>query len=108
LSVVRRSFDSYKLWYYSNFSYECLVYCYLDEQYVGRIVFYTDDSVPDSYMFPGDIPSIHYPISKFQDVMGILRHESPLYLFLNIDKHIGIIGTEDFEPTGEMEDTDSS
>ena len=48
-------------------------------------------------------PSLHFPISKFNDVITMLREEKPLYLFLNEDNGVGIIATQDFEPVGEEE-----
>ena len=103
MPTIRRDFDSYKLWYSSGHPYECHIYCYLGVSYVGRIVFYKDDVViPDNVnLWSG--PSIHYAISRFDHIIGILRYEKPLYLFLNLDNQIGLLATSDLEPTGEEE-----
>jgi hypothetical protein len=101
MAIIREDFDSYKIWYYSGFSYEALIYVYRARKYVGRIVFFKDENqIPPNASYPE--PSIHYPIRKFDDVVSILREEKPLYLFLSTNK-IGIIATADFEPVGEEE-----
>lgn len=108
-ATVKKAFDSYKVWYYSNFSYEALIYCYQGTKYVGRIVFMKDDATlpRNGYASPFGDPqvSLHMPIKKFNDVINLLREEKPLYLFLNVRPGIGILGTEDFEPVGEEEGT---
>jgi hypothetical protein len=101
VATIRADFDSYKYWYYSGHPYEVLVYCYKGGIYVGRIVFFKDELVEPNFSAPE--PSIHYPISRFADVIGTLRYEKPLYLFLNLDNLIGLLATDDFEPTGEQE-----
>ena len=41
-------------------------------------------------------------MSRFDDVITILRYEKPLYLLMTRDL-IGWIGTSDLEPVGEQE-----
>ena len=102
MATIRADFDSYKYWCYSGHPYEVLVYCYRDEAYVGRIVFFKDGApIPPNADVGG--PSIHFPLSRFAQIMDTLRHEKPLYLFLGVDNAIGSIGTADFEPVGEEE-----
>jgi hypothetical protein len=101
MATIQVDFDSYKYWYYSGHPYEALIYCYKAGAYVGRIVFFTDGSVPPNASYPE--PSIHYPISRFADIIGTLRYEKPLYLFLNLDNLIGLLATTDLEPAGEQE-----
>jgi hypothetical protein len=48
-------------------------------------------------------PVIHYPLGRFDHIIGILRYEKPLYLFLNLDNLIGHVATSELEPTGEEE-----
>jgi hypothetical protein len=107
--TITKQFNSYKIWYYSAFSYEALIYCYSSGKYVGRMVF-VKDNVPipqNGIMNPfgpaSDEPTIHFPISKFNDIINILRYEKPLILFLNTDNWVGILETAEFEPTGEQE-----
>ncbi|HHE07351.1 MAG TPA: hypothetical protein ENL01_00175 [Chlorobaculum parvum] len=102
MATIRVDFDSYKIWYYSAHSYEALIYVYKDRKYVGRIVFFKDDAaIPPNASYPA--PSIHYPLSRFDHVVGILREEKPLYLHLNLSNKIGTLATADIEPTGEEE-----
>ncbi len=103
MATMTKDFDTYKIWYYSGFSYEALVYCYQGSSFVGRIVFFKDDApIPPNTIFSGG-PSIHYPLSRFNDIISILRQEKPLYLFLNLTNLIGVVATDDYEPVGEEE-----
>jgi len=58
-------------------------------------------AIPANASYPE--PSIHYPLSRFNDVINILREEKPLYLFLNLDNKIGTLATTEIEPAGEEE-----
>jgi len=103
MATVQKDFDAYMVWYYSGHPYEALVYCYKAGAYVGRIVFFKDGSaIPPNANYASG-PSIHYPLSRFGNVIDILRYEKPLYLFLNLDNLIGILGTNEQEPAGEEE-----
>ncbi|MEC4684310.1 MAG: hypothetical protein VST71_01065 [Nitrospirota bacterium] len=103
MATVRKDFDSYKVWYYSGHPYEALIYCYQGGHYVGRVVFFKEASpIPPNANYSSG-PSIHYPLSRFNDIISILRYEKPLYLFLNLDNLIGIIATAQQEPVGEEE-----
>jgi hypothetical protein len=102
MATIRADFDSYKIWYYSGHPYEALIYLYKAGKYVGRIVFFKEDAViPANVSNPE--PSVHYPLSRFNDIVSILREEKPLYLSLNPDNKIGTLATSDLEPAGEEE-----
>jgi len=103
MATVKKNFDAYKVWYYSGHPYEALVYCYQGSIYVGRIVFFKDESQIPSNANYSSGPSIHYPLSRFNNIISILRYEKPLYLFLNLDNLIGILATAEQEPVGEEE-----
>jgi len=45
---------------------------------------------------------LYYRISRFADVMTILKEEKPLYLSLNTSNSSGYVGTY-YEPVGEQE-----
>jgi hypothetical protein len=49
------------------------------------------------------VPAINYALSRFEAVMGILRFEKPLYIFLDTSNGIGFLGTSQLEPVGEQE-----
>jgi hypothetical protein len=103
MATVKKDFDAYKIFYYSGFSYEALIECYKAGALVGRMVFFKDGSqIPANRNYASG-PSIHFPLSQFDDVVGILRHETPLYLFLNLDTLSGQLATSELEPTGEEE-----
>jgi len=103
MATYNRPFDSYKLWYYSDFSYEALIYCYNGSSYAGRMVFIAEDKpLPENRMWSNQ-PSLHYQISRFDDIIDILRNEGPLYLFYNDSNHVGILATSQKEPVGEGE-----
>lgn len=103
MPTVKKDFDAYKIYYYSGFSYEALIECYKAGALVGRMVFFNDgQSIPPNRNYASG-PSIHFPGSKFDEVVGILRHETPLYLFLNLETLSGQLATSELEPTGEEE-----
>lgn len=109
MPTANANFDKYKIWYYSSHTldayYDCLIYCYAGTTFVGRIEFYKEVTAEASLksQIVGGMPYIRYRLSRFRDVTQILLHEKPLYLFVNGDNGIGIVGTADFEPTGEEE-----
>jgi hypothetical protein len=73
-----KEFNRYEIYYYTDrpfAPFQAMIYCYQDQQYVGRIVFYSEGSVPMSSQ-----ASLHYAFSRFADVITMLRHEKPLYL----------------------------
>ena len=104
MATVRKDFDAYKIFYYSDFNYEALIECFKDGELVGRMVFFKDGNlVPANKNFAGG-PSIHFALSRFGEIVAILRHETPLYLVLNTDTMSGMLATSELEPTGEEED----
>lgn len=106
---IEKSFDSYLLSYKSGFKsgsgpLEAQIDCYTQQpwQQVGRILFFAGDSVPQNQTYDQDLPSIHFQLSRFSDVMHILLNEKPLYLRLNTNSFYGDIATST-EPIGEEE-----
>lgn len=110
MATIKRQFDSYKVWYYMpGFGYEALIYLYQGKKYAGRITFHKegDPTPPPSLDAPFGTPepAINFPLSRFNDVITMLREEKPLYLFMNPDVpyNVGILATDDLEPVGEEE-----
>jgi hypothetical protein len=106
---IKKSFDSYLLSYKSGFvsgsnPLEAAISCYTRQpwQQVGRILFYDGNSVPQNQTYGQDLPSIHFHLRRFSDVMHILLNEKPLYLRLNTNSFYGDIATST-EPIGEGE-----
>jgi hypothetical protein len=70
--------------------------------YVGHIVFLKDGvNLPANYETYGN-PVLHFPASKFDEIMNVLRHEEPLYIALDPSNGMGTICTSN-EPIGEEE-----
>jgi hypothetical protein len=101
--TIRRDFDGYKLWYFSNDELFALIHCYKGTEFMGRISFFKEgDIIPPNANLPNG-PSIHFAASRFNDIMTILKQERPLYLFLNPDTLTGMVANTHFEWTGEEE-----
>ena len=47
--------------------------------------------------------NFHYPISRFNDIVNILRYEKPLYLLMITHSWSGGLVTDELEPVGEQE-----
>jgi hypothetical protein len=103
MATVVKDFDSYKIFFYSNQAYEATIYCYKGGALAGRMVFAKDRAaLPLNSTFAGG-PSLSFAFSRFSDIMGILLHEKPLFLFLNLDNLMGHLATTDLESVGEEE-----
>ncbi len=112
MATFTNAFDSYQIFYYggtlpSNII-AAVVQCYQGQMFVGRIAFYptTPASVPANITIAPvgtAVPSIHYALSSFQDVVGVLRHAKPLYLFLDTASGLGMLATSQTLPVGEEE-----
>ncbi len=102
MAVAKVPFDGYKIWYHSRhpYAFEATIFVYMGERQVGVLLFFKED-VPYDMSFAG--VAIPYPLSRFNDVITILREEKPLYLMHDPDSRWGCISTTDIEPTGEDE-----
>lgn len=101
---MTNEFNSYRLYYHSTprYSWQSRLYFYKDGTYVGCVFFMKEDeSIPTNIEVSGH-PRLHFPASKFEEIMNMLRHESPLYLTLVTSNGIGTISTSN-EPIGEEE-----
>jgi hypothetical protein len=107
MAATTAAFDSYKIFYYTDrpfAPFQAMIYCYRGSEDVGRIIFYPDGNVPMS----GEA-SLHYPFSRFHDVVTMLRYEKPLYLWWDSytegeqELTWGMISTSEQEPAGEEE-----
>ncbi len=85
---------------HATFSIEC----YDKGTYVGSLTFHKDGApIPPDEERPENFIRLHYTASQFNDVIGILRHEKPLYLRLAPSYPMGHISTSEREPVGEEE-----
>jgi hypothetical protein len=103
-NTVSAPFDNYKIFYWSQHSPQlrAAIYCYQGVKYVGRMVF-VDDAQPLPANTGNTQPNLNYHLRQFNDLMTLVREEKPLSLFLNLDNGIGIVSTDENEPTGEDE-----
>jgi hypothetical protein len=94
-------FDSYKIWYYSGRTPEASIECFNGTHVTARLSFFA--GAPPKNVFNPWGPSISYPLSRFSDVVGILREERPLLAWIDSDSLTGLVSTSDLEPVGEHE-----
>jgi hypothetical protein len=107
MSIIIKKFDTYGVKYSSPMvsgvtKAWASIACYDFHVEVGYIVF------PDSYPLPANLYTnnkikIHFHISRFNDIIGILRYEKPLHFYFDESKKEGWIGTVSHEPIGEQE-----
>ena len=114
LNVIEKWFDSYLVTYVSmdlgdpaSSGTKCFAYiaCYDKKQLVGLIKFYERQPPPvNSYRGtdPNYIVSINFHISRFNDIINILRYHKPLALSFDLMKLEGAVNS-DFEPIGQQE-----
>jgi hypothetical protein len=108
MAQYTNGFDSYQVFYYSGpTQLQAVIQVYASGVFNGRIGFYPDAGpvVPNGEIQPTGVkvPAINYALSRFNDVMGMLRFEKPLYIFLDTGNGIGFLGTSQLEPVGEQE-----
>jgi len=60
-----------------------------------------DENIPANTEI-SQIPRLHFPSRKFEEIMNVLRHEDPLFITLIPSNGIGTISTSN-EPIGEEE-----
>lgn len=106
---VQRDFTRYVVYYISGgspskgLSHEAEIDCFTDQGgYAGIIYFF-----PDNVQLPSNQNTVngiylYYKMSRFADVMTMLKEEKPLYLYLDTTRKSGYVGTGS-EPVGEQE-----
>jgi hypothetical protein len=104
MGVIHKDFNEYRMQYVTGgpTDHRAYITCWKDRVAVGTIVFVDDESqLPSNKDYNGR-PVLYYPLSRFNDLINILRYEKPLYIWLNTDNLMGNIGTT-LEPVGEQE-----
>ena len=87
---------------------------YNGNEFVGKIEFYAEGhELPTdllSHPSTGEFIHLYMPMSRFADVMLMVREESPLHLFIDVVRGKGNftlgkggLATSDWEPIGEEE-----
>jgi hypothetical protein len=103
MPIVKTEFDAYVIRYYSGAHIEASILCYKGPAFVGRCRFFKDDGpIPDNITLKSG-PYINFSISRFNDVITILREEKPLYLGFDTNNNIGGVVTDEREEVGEEE-----
>ena len=104
MNPITKDFDQYRLQYYSEQAY---IECWKGGVPAGTIVFQKDGvPLPPNELVNNRIV-LYYLLSRFNEVISILRHEKPLYLWLNPNNLMGSVSTT-LEPIGEQEKVSSS
>ena len=95
------AFDIYVVTHLSKHpTVDATITCISGGSAVGILRFIKDD-VPLPANIPGSAPTVHFPISQFNDVITTLRYEKPLQFNLS-PQGIATVGTGR-EPIGEEE-----
>jgi hypothetical protein len=109
MAIVQRDFTRYVVYYISGSSpvigvaQDAEIDCFNEKgERAGAIYFY-----PDSVPLPSNTNTVNgiylsFRLSRFADVMTMLKEEKPLYLHLDTTKKCGYVGTST-EPVGEQE-----
>ena len=106
---TQRDFTRYVVYYISGSSpsiglaQDAEIDCFTDKwERVGAIYFYPDNvTLPPNQNTVNGI-YLHYKMSRFADVMTMLKEEKPLCLSLDTTNNSGYVGTSG-EPVGEQE-----
>lgn len=109
MPLVARNFDTYSVTYIGGRSLQsgepgADVNCYLGSVRVGLIRFFRDTATtPANQLNRDGTLGLYYEMSRFGDVITLLRYEKPLFLAVNTDNGFGYVATSTLEPTGEQE-----
>ena len=88
-------FDKYRVFYRSGPSeYAAKITCYNGQTRVAMIFFIDNSHLPDNEL--DDLPmKIHYRLSSFQDVIGLLENEKPLAIYVFENRKTCEIGSRE-------------
>jgi hypothetical protein len=109
MAIVQRDFTRYVLYYISGSSptigvpQDAEIDCFDDNGKRSGIIYFYPDNVP----LPSNRDTVngiylYYKLTRFADVMTMLKEEKPLYLYLDTTNKSGYVGTS-LEPIGEQE-----
>jgi hypothetical protein len=103
MPAVSKPFNGYRFQYYAGSgSPGAYITCWQDSISVGTLVFAADGTELPANKIQDNSVILYYPLSRFSQVLDILRNEKPLYLWLNTDNGFGHVGSS-IEPVGEEE-----
>jgi hypothetical protein len=108
MAIIVKNFDSYGMKYWSLKEPDGVdralasINCNDGNVVVGYLNF--QDFYPlDENSHTNNIITMHFHISRLNDVIGFLRYETPLQLWFDDTKNGGRIQTISHEPVGEQE-----
>jgi len=110
MAFLQQQFDSYLIYSRSGpdgvgpwtGGYRAMVNCFKANTYVGGMRFLAESVPLPTNTGTASSIELHYPLSRFNDIVTILRYEKPLYLFFYTDSLVGMLSTTS-EPIGEQE-----
>ena len=106
MTVIYKDIDYYVIRYRNKGDQfaNALAYieCWYHQSQVGVIRFWADTDPHDSYT-QSNMINLNFGISRFNDVVSLLRYEKPLLLVFDSTSKIGGIDTKTVEPIGEQE-----
>ena len=80
-----------------------MIHCYNGNVFVVNIQFYRDGAILETNRHRNDRVTIYFVLSRFNDVVTILREEKSLYLYANNSTKVVYITTTNIKPIGEEE-----
>ena len=105
MALIQKSFDSYLIYYRSGpgtSEPRAFINFFQANSYVGGVRFIAEGiPLPANAGTPSSI-EIYYSLPQFNDVVGILRYEKPLWLLFDSGTLVGYLSTS-AEPIGEQE-----
>jgi hypothetical protein len=97
------SFDLYVVNHLSKHpTVDATITCISGSSAVGVLRF-IKDGVALPANVGGPAPTVHFPVSQFNDVVATLRYEKPLAFNFTDSSGVGTVGTATREPVGEQE-----
>jgi hypothetical protein len=115
VNEIEKKFDSFNVSYLSlnfgdppNIGSRCMAYidCRDGQKPVGGIKFFDrEPPPPNSYhgSYPNYTPTINFHISRFNDIINILRYQKPLSLWFDFIKLDGGVTSTVYESIGQQE-----
>ena len=106
MTLISNEIETYRIWYTTGYldpygdKTQAVIECYDNNgDTIGAIRFYKDDGIiPANVLIWTDVPLLRYPLSRFNDIITILRYEKPLHIRLNTNTNAGLICTSQKEP----------
>lgn len=97
-----QEFNQYQIFFYAKPFKSRLIQLYNDGTLVGSLSFDDYKELPENTHTDTAI-NLKYMESDYQDVIDLLRNESPLHIWINGENGVGGLSTAADEPVGEGE-----